>query len=83
MIAKGGNRQHAGNLGYDDQPSSKYSWDSTVANYNNPEPGDGIVIWDGKVLLGASVIAIIRHGETTKIRLRCPKCQKTNIKERR
>ena len=44
MIAKGDDRQHAGNLGYDDQPSSKYSWDNTVANYDGPEPGDGIVI---------------------------------------
>jgi len=57
--------------------------DNTVANYNSPEPGDGIVIWDGKFLLGAGVIATIRQGETTKTRLRCPKCRKTNIKERR
>ena len=29
------------------------------------------------------MIANIKHGETTKIRLRCPECRKTNIKERR
>lgn len=32
-LAVSGRRQHGGNDGYDDNPSSHYSWDSTVPNH--------------------------------------------------
>ena len=80
MIAKGERRQHGGNLGYEDLPSSSYSWDNTVANFASPVPGEGIVIWDGDTLLGASVIEKIIEGENEKVRHRCPECKKTKIK---
>ena len=82
MIAKGEKRQHAGNLGYEDIPSATYQWDSTVGNRAGPTAGDRIALWDGEVLLGASVIDRIIHGEADKIRRRCPGCNKTRFKER-
>ena len=83
MLAKGDNRQHAGNLGYEDEPSSHYIWDSTVANHGHPKIGDGIVLWDGSTLLGASVIRGLIRSPSTKLRLRCPKCGSTKIKKRK
>ena len=75
-------RQHGGNLGYDDSASEYYSWDSTVPNHEGPAPEDKIVIWDGDTLLGASVIEHITVADEKKLRFRCPKCSRTNIKPR-
>lgn len=75
-------RQHGGNLGYDDQASDYYSWDSTVANHSLPKLNDRIVIWDGETILGASVIQNLETSSGTKKRLRCPKCNMTKIKSR-
>ena len=56
MIAAGDDRQHGGNEGYEDKPDEYYSWDDTVANHARPTAGDQIVLWNKKLLLGASVI---------------------------
>lgn len=83
MMASGEDRQHRGNEGYDDDPQSHYSWDSTVANHAAPDAGDIIVLWDKKRLLGASVVDAIEVREgAEKLRLRCPSCNKTTIKQR-
>lgn len=42
--------------GYDDEPSSRYVWDSTVPNHASLAVGDVIALWDKKMLLGVSVI---------------------------
>ena len=68
--------------GYDDDPSNYYSWDNTVANYEEPNIGDGIVVWDGQTLIGASCIEKIERGEADKLRYRCPECLKTSIRKR-
>jgi hypothetical protein len=65
--------------GYDDNPSQYYSWDNTVPNHKSPRKGDAIVIWNGKSLIGASVIDEISHGKHEKIRYRCPKCNKSKL----
>jgi len=83
VLAVGENRQHGGNSGYDDVPDSHYTWDSTVANHARLRPGEFIVLWDKKVLVGASVIESISVGEAQKIIYRCPKCRKASIKQRR
>jgi predicted RNA-binding Zn-ribbon protein involved in translation (DUF1610 family) len=83
MLAVGDNRQHGGNAGYDDEPSVHYSWDDTVPLHGAPQRGDVIVLWDKKILLGASVIEEIQHGEQEKELFRCPLCTKAGIKERR
>lgn len=82
MIAAGENRQHGGNLGYEDDPQRRYSWDNTVANHQRPVEGDFIALWDKKVLLGVSVIDRIDIGSARKVRLRCPGCSATKIKVR-
>jgi hypothetical protein len=82
MIAKGSNRQHAGNLGYKDIPAASYKWDSTVGNHSRPQLGDNIALWDGEILLGASIIAEIFKSEENKIRRRCPNCGQTRFKGR-
>jgi hypothetical protein len=82
LLLKTEGREYAGNLGYNDLDSSFYSWDDTVPNYAKPSPGDGIVIWDSKTSLGASIIRKIEHDTDKKIRRRCPNCNYTTIKER-
>jgi len=75
-------RQHSGNLGYDDSSAEHYSWDNTVPNHLKPKVHDKIVIWDGKTLIGASVIQNIVVDVGEKIRLRCPFCSATDFHER-
>jgi len=83
VIAAGSQRQHGGNDGYDDNPAVYYSWDSTVPNHARPAAGDAIVIWDKRLLLGASVIDEIAVGSTSKPVYRCPRCHRAAFKERK
>lgn len=83
VIVAGDNRQHGGNKGYADDPASYYSWDSTVPNHDAVKVGDVIVLWDKKVLLGASVIEAIEEHDGEKDRFRCPACGKTAFKPRK
>lgn len=83
MLAAGEDREHRGNDGYDDAPSSHYSWDSTVPNHQLPRPGDVIVLWDKNYLLGASVIERIEEGEDSKAFYRCPYCRMAGIELRK
>ena len=76
-------RQHGGNLGYDDRAAEYYSWDNTVPNYAEPKINDKIVIWDGKTLIGSSIIQDIKIDSSEKPRLRCPHCRTTKIKPRK
>ena len=83
MLAKGDERQHGGNRGYSDIFDSTYVWDTTVPNYGRPQTGDLIAIWDGDILLGASVIERISETDAEKPRLHCPACNSTKIKKRK
>jgi hypothetical protein len=83
MLAVGDERQHGGNEGYDDDPETHYSWDSTVPNHDRPRRGDVIALWDKKFLLGASVIESIDESDAVKRRNRCPSCRMTGIKARK
>jgi hypothetical protein len=76
-------RQHGGNLGYDDSAAEYYSWDSTVPNHLEPKVYDKIVIWDGEALIGTSLIQDINVESAEKVRLRCPNCNMTTIKQRK
>ncbi|GGU54980.1 HNH endonuclease [Lentzea flava] len=82
MLAAGDDRARASNDGYDDDPSSHYSWDSTVPNHQGPKKGDVIVLWDKKYLLGASVIEEIDEGTAPKDVHSCPWCGKARIESR-
>jgi hypothetical protein len=83
VLAAGEERQHAGNDGYDDHPSTHYSWDSTVPNCERIAAGDLIVLWDKQQLLGASVIESVRSDPGRKLRYRCPVCSLASFKERK
>lgn len=60
--------------GYDDHPSSHYSWDDRVPNHERIQVGDTIALWNGDTLLGLSVIEDIEVGDGKKTITRCPKC---------
>jgi ribosomal protein L37AE/L43A len=83
VLAVGEERQHGGNDGYDDDPSSRYEWDSTVPHAAEIAKGDVIAVWDKRALLGVSVIERIETWPHTKIVRRCPSCKKSEIKKRR
>ncbi len=82
MLAAGDDRARASNDGYDDDPSSHYSWDDTVPNHGKPAEGHVIVLWDKKYLLGASVIEKIEEGTAEKDVHSCPRCDKARIETR-
>lgn len=82
LIASGDDRQYAGNDGYDDQPDSFYSWDSTVPNARSVSVGDRVALWDKNQLLGFSVIESIAVSNGSKLLRHCPVCRKASIKRR-
>ncbi|MGW2490263.1 HNH endonuclease [Streptomyces sp. NPDC001606] len=69
--------------GYDDNPSTHYSWDSRVPNAARVQVGDTIVLWDGDTSLGLSVIEDITTGSGEKDLSSCPSCGKADIAERK
>ena len=83
LLSVGAERQHGGNDGYLDEPSSYYQWDSTVPNHGEVRPGDLVVLWDKRSSLGASVVERITSGTATKKIHRCPHCGTGNIKARK
>ena len=83
VLAVGDDRQHGGNDGYDDEPSSHYSWDDTVPNHGRVSVGDAIVLWDKESLIGVSIIEEIAVQTASKFVYRCPKCGLAGIKLRK
>jgi hypothetical protein len=81
-IAVGDDRQYGGNTGYDDELTSKYSYDSNVANHRQLSKGDLIVLRNKDRALGLARIEEIVSGAGTKLMRRCPTCNTTNIKQR-
>jgi predicted RNA-binding Zn-ribbon protein involved in translation (DUF1610 family) len=82
-LAAGEDRQHGGNDGYEDHPSSYYSWDETVPNHASVRRGDRIALWDKRTLLGVSIIESIDKGRSVKQFHSCPQCGKADIKPRK
>ncbi|WP_327156902.1 HNH endonuclease [Streptomyces tubercidicus] len=69
--------------GYDDNPATHYSWDSTVANCATLAVGDVIALWDSEALLGVSVIETIEKGKGEKDTPYCPYCKKADVAPRK
>lgn len=82
VLAQGEARQHAGNEGYPDEPSSAYRWDSEVYRHDQVDVGDRIVVRDADSLLGASIVLGIDTRSGTKLRRRCHECERTTLKKR-
>jgi len=83
LITIGGDRQYAGNRGYNDDPRRVYRYDSHVANCRNVRPGDLALIRDRKHLLGLARIEHIKETSATKVMLRCPACGNGDLKQRK
>jgi hypothetical protein len=77
--------EYQGNEGYRDLLGEIYCWDSTVKRSSFLKSGDLILLWDGKQLLGSSVIEEIEiFPKRKKYVYRCPfkDCEKAGVKER-
>lgn len=79
-IAEG--RQYGGNLGYEDDPSRVYRYDSSVPNHLQVRQGDIVFVRNRQSVLGMARIERIETAEDSKIGLRCPFCGSPQIKER-
>jgi ribosomal protein L37AE/L43A len=82
LIAAGPVIQYGGHGGYDDEPSSYYSWDSRVPRHAEIRAGDRIALRDKQVLLGISVVEEVVVGSGIKDEFRCPSCGKGTISQR-
>ncbi|MDH6608454.1 hypothetical protein M2164_004089 [Streptomyces sp. SAI-208] len=81
VLAKDGSKRIS--EGYDDNPATHYSWDSTVPNHATLKVGDVIALWDATELLGLSVIEDITVGQGRKETPYCLKCGKADVAERK
>jgi len=83
LLSVDGPRQHGGNTGYEDSPTSTYCFDSGVANSRNVRAGDLAFIRSGSGLLGVAVIERVDQNVGSKELLRCPICGLSKIRARR
>jgi hypothetical protein len=83
LLTLGEARQYGGNLGYGDDPTGVYRYDSFVPNHLRVHIGDLVVLRDRRRVLGCAVIESIEQAPSEKTRLSCPECDTTGIKERR
>ncbi|MEH2415738.1 HNH endonuclease [Nostoc sp.] len=82
LLSFGDNRQHAGNLGYADEISKVYYYDSFVPNCRQLAEGDLVLLQDKDQLLGVARIEVISSYQEPKPLSRCASCNTTKIKER-
>ncbi len=82
LIVISGRRQYGGNTGYEDDLAKVYRYDSDVSNSRRLSRGDVVLLRDPLKLLGVARVEQVTSGQGSKRRLRCPKCRKTEIKER-
>lgn len=83
LISISEGRQYGGNLGYEENPTKTYRYDSSVPNHLQVGPGDLVFVRDRNSVLGMARIAAINAGQGIKTRLRCPECGSPQIKERK
>lgn len=69
-------------MGYEDNPSAVYRYDSDVANYRNVRCGDVTIVRSRAAVLGIATIEDVIEGTGPKARQRCPTCSSVNIKAR-
>lgn len=83
LLAVGDNRQHGGNLGYEDDVEACYRWDDTVPNHGRVAVGDVVALWDKVRLLGTAIVSRIEAATDQKTVRRCARCSSANIKARK
>jgi putative restriction endonuclease len=69
--------------GYDDDVTSRYEYDSNVANHKRVSKGDVAVLVNKEHILGFAKIADITTGKATKTIRKCPTCGATNFEPRK
>lgn len=77
VLSKNDRTTGRGEHAYDDDVSASYVSDSNVPNSRNIEPGDRIVVWDQRRLLGASVVERVDAAEAKKRLPQCPTCRRS------
>jgi hypothetical protein len=83
LLTFGDSRQYAGNLGYEDDPTRVYRYDSFVPNHLQLASGDVGVIQGHDRAVGYARIERIDAVRGQKDRQRCPECGTTALKSRR
>jgi len=76
-------RSYQSHDGYDDVLSSKYIYDSNVANSKQEQSYHLIVLVDKEHILGFAKISRIKNYPSTKEISRCPECSNTNYEARK
>lgn len=76
-------RVYQGNLGYDDEVHRVYRYDDAVPNSKSVREGDIVLIRDRTHVHGSATIESTQEAIGNKIRQRCPKCRRTDIKARK
>ena len=78
-----GERSFQGNEGYEDKLGEYLSFDNQVANSLQVKEGDRILIIDGSLVYGASVVDKITSGPANKVMKVCPECETTTLTPRK
>lgn len=76
-------RQHGGNDGYEDRYNAFYSFDSEVPNHGKIREDDLLVLRNRYGLIGLGRVERVDTWPDFKTRFRCPKCQTTDMKQRK
>jgi putative restriction endonuclease len=82
LLAFGDDRQYGGNVGYEENPTEMYRYDSFVPNHRQVVAGDAVVLRERERMVGVARIAEVRSTPATKRLRKCPTCGTTGIKHR-
>ena len=69
--------------GYRDRTGEEYRYDSLVSNHKQLSAGDIVILRKENDILGAGRIDSVTQSPDAKIHRRCPKCESTDIRERK
>ena len=56
LLTFGTDRQYGGNVGYDDETTDSYRYDSIVANHLRVKEGDAAIVCDRQFVMGAALL---------------------------
>jgi hypothetical protein len=82
LSAFGDERAYAGNLGYKDDPTRIYRYDSKVRNSKRVKAGDVAILRSKRLMLGVARISEVRWHEGVKTIRKCPICKTGASSER-
>lgn len=83
FLSVSGERSWQSNEGYQDVLGSHYVYDSGVAYRLQVQTGDIVIVRDQNVVLGVARLESIQTAPATKLRSRCPECDRTGVEYRK